>query len=74
MNKEDFDYILNLVLSSVPKMTEEQRETLNRLLYTQYRGDSLDVLPSCDCQKYRGVFNVGIMYLRNVIWPSINKH
>lgn len=28
MNKEDFDYILNLMLASIPKMTEEQRETL----------------------------------------------
>ena len=28
MNKEDFDYLLNLVLASIPKMTEEQRETL----------------------------------------------
>jgi hypothetical protein len=49
------------IANKVDLDSEEQRETLNRLLYTQYRGDSLDVLPSCDCQKYRGVFNVGII-------------
>ena len=26
MNNEDFDYLLNLVLASVPKMTEKQQE------------------------------------------------
>lgn len=38
----------------------EEKEKLNRLLYTQYEGDSLDVLPSCDCGTLRGEYNVGV--------------
>jgi hypothetical protein len=40
---------------------KEDKERLNRLLYTHYEGDALDVLPSCDCGKLRGEFNVGII-------------
>lgn len=38
----------------------EEKEKLNRLIYTQYEGDSLDVLPSCDCGSLKGEYNVGV--------------
>lgn len=40
--------------------SEADKEKLNRLLYTQYEGDSLDVLPRCDCGELKGAFLVGV--------------
>lgn len=39
---------------------DEEKERLNRLLYTEYEGDTLDTMPSCDCGKLRGEYNKGI--------------
>ena len=33
---------------------------LNELIYTTYDGDSLEVLPHCDCGKTKGVYNTGV--------------
>lgn len=38
----------------------EEKEKLNKLLYTRYEGDTLDVIPSCDGGHIKGEFNVGI--------------
>ncbi len=40
--------------------SQEEKEKLNNLIMTRYEGDSLDVLPSCDCGKVTGEYNVGI--------------
>lgn len=40
--------------------SEEARLRLNRLLYTNYEGDALEVLPSCECGNLRGEYNVNI--------------
>lgn len=40
--------------------TEEGRKRLNKLLYTKYEGDSLNVLPTCDCGSLKGGYNVGV--------------
>lgn len=40
--------------------TLEDRETLNKLIYTHYEGDSLNILPSCECGNLMREHNVGI--------------
>lgn len=40
--------------------TTEDMERLNRQIYVRYEGDSLDVLPSCECGELRGEFNVDL--------------
>lgn len=38
---------------------KEDWEYLRRLLHTRYEGDTLNVLPSCDCGETQGEYNVG---------------
>lgn len=40
--------------------TKEGVEKLNNLLYKRYEGDSLNVLPSCDCGAVTGGYNIGV--------------
>lgn len=40
--------------------TMEDRETLNKLIYTHYDGDTLNIVPSCECGTLKGEFNVGM--------------
>lgn len=40
--------------------SEEGKAKLNNLLYTRYYGDTLDVVPSCDCGKVEGSYNLGV--------------
>lgn len=39
---------------------DAEKERLNQLLYTEYDGDTLDTMPTCDCSKLRGEYNKGI--------------
>lgn len=61
----DFDKEFSL-LSALPKLvneidssTVEGKEELNALLITEYKGDTLPVLPTCDCGKWEGEQYVG---------------
>lgn len=38
----------------------EDKERLNTLLYTRYEGDTLDIIPRCQCGETRGEFLVGL--------------
>lgn len=49
-----------LIANNVDVVKKEEKEKLNRLMMTHYDGDSLDIVPSCDCGKVRGEYNVGI--------------
>lgn len=40
--------------------SEEGRENLNSMLYTRYCGDSLAIVPACDCGNIRGGYNAGV--------------
>lgn len=40
--------------------TYEGRQKLNKLLYTRYEGDTMSVLPSCDCGHVKEAHNVGV--------------
>lgn len=39
--------------------TVEGKEKLTRMLYNRYEGDSLNILPTCDCGLLQGGYNVG---------------
>lgn len=39
--------------------SDEDKEELNKLLYSEYEGDALETAPSCDCGKLKGDFNLG---------------
>lgn len=41
--------------------TEEGRELLNSKIYSRFDGDVLDILPSCECKKITGGYNVGLV-------------
>jgi len=47
-----------VIINNFDVSTMEDKERLNSLLYTRYEGDTLDVLPSCDCGNLRGQFNI----------------
>lgn len=49
-----------VIVNAFDISSEEDKERLNRLIYTRYEGDSLEVLPSCECGALRSEFNVGI--------------
>jgi hypothetical protein len=40
--------------------SQEDREMLSKLIYTHYEGDSLHIVPTCECGELRGEFNRGI--------------
>lgn len=40
--------------------TVDGKRKLNQMLHVRYDGDTLDVLPSCDCGEINGQFNVGV--------------
>lgn len=41
--------------------TKEGKEELNKLLYIRYQGDTLDVVPTCDCGALTGEYNADIV-------------
>lgn len=62
----DFNELFN-TLQSEPVIvnrfdvnTVEGKTQLNDLLMTRYEGDTLDILPSCDCGNLQGEYNVGV--------------
>lgn len=40
--------------------TKEGKEALNEKLHVRYDGDTLDILPSCECGEVTGQYNVGV--------------
>lgn len=49
-----------LIVNGVNILKKEEKERLNKLLYTHYDGDTLDIIPSCNCGAIRGEYNLGI--------------
>lgn len=49
-----------ILVNDVDVKLAEEKERLNTLLYTRYEGDTLDVMPSCDCGQLRGQVNANI--------------
>jgi hypothetical protein len=55
--------------------TLQGKEQLNRQMYNQYQGDTLNVLPSCDCGELQGGYNVGSIcgICKTVCLPNMDK-
>lgn len=49
-----------IVVNNFNVNTAADKERLNQLIYTHYEGDALSVLPSCECLRTTGEYNVGI--------------
>lgn len=49
-----------VVVNQFDVNTTAEKERLNKLIYTHYEGDSLQVVPSCECGETNGEYNVGI--------------
>lgn len=48
-----------IIANDVSCNTTADKNDLNRLLYTQYHGDTLSVLPTCDCGNIKGGYRIG---------------
>ena len=49
-----------VIVNDFDTSSQEDKERLNNLIYTRYEGDSLEVLPTCDCGQVSGEYNVGV--------------
>jgi hypothetical protein len=62
---EDFNHFFHtlssdpIIINNFNVSTEDDRQKLNRLLYTHYEGDTLEIIPTCECRAIKGGFNVG---------------
>jgi hypothetical protein len=64
---EDFNQFFHtlssdpIIINDFNVSTEEDKQKLNRLLYTHYEGDTLETIPACECRnpKLLGGFNIG---------------
>lgn len=62
---ENFDQMFHtmaktpIIINNFDATSEDERHRLNRLLYTQYEGDTLEVMPSCDCNALKGEYRLG---------------
>lgn len=52
-----------ILVTNFDTRDEEDRERLNKLLYTEYQSDTLDTIPSCAeyCGETKGEYNVGVL-------------
>ncbi len=61
----DFDQEITLlacrptIVNEIDSSTADGKEQLNSILITNYKGDALPILPTCDCGKYQGERFVG---------------
>src|SRR5574343_431773 len=62
---EDFNHFFHtlainpIIVNNFNVTTEEDKQKLNDLLYTHYDGDTLEVIPSCECGALKRGYNVG---------------
>lgn len=57
----DFDTAANppVIVNTFNVNTAEDKAMLDALIYTYYEGDSLNVVPTCDCGKTKGASKIG---------------
>lgn len=48
-----------IIVNDLSTNSEEKREQLNNQIYTQYSSDLLEGVPSCECGKTSGEYNLG---------------
>ena len=49
-----------IIINDIQESSEEDKESLNKMLYTKYANDLLSNLPQCECGEISGEFNIGI--------------
>lgn len=49
-----------IIVNDLSTNSEEKRNQLNNQIYTQYSSDLLESVPSCECGKTAGQYNVGV--------------
>lgn len=49
-----------IMANDIDVSTADGRANLNKLLYSKYEGDSLNILPACSCGDLQGGYNVGM--------------
>lgn len=49
-----------VLLNSFDVTSAEDKKQLDKLIYTFYEGDSLNVVPQCDCRRIRGATKIGM--------------
>lgn len=60
-----FDTVINglkdtpIIVNDLIDQSEENKEHIKSLIYTKYSPDMLTMLPSCDCGKTKGEYNLG---------------
>lgn len=50
-----------VIINDFDVTTEEDRERLNTMIMSRYEGDTLDVIPSCECKAVKYEHNVGVV-------------
>lgn len=50
-----------IIVNDYLEVSEEDRDAMNRLLYTNYTSDLLDNIPTCGCGKIIGEMNIGVI-------------
>ena len=62
---EDFNHFFHtlaikpIIVNNFNVSTEEDKQKLNDLLYTHYEGDTLEIIPTCECRALKRGYNVG---------------
>jgi hypothetical protein len=51
------------ILNDVPAFSEDDRQKLSQLIMMTYSSDLLSNVPSCECGKISGKYNIGVMCL-----------
>lgn len=50
-----------IILNDLPDLTQDDREYIDGVTLTKFKGDLLENLPRCACNKYRGYPDLGIV-------------
>lgn len=49
------------IINDIEAFTEEDKDKLDKLIFTKYSGDLLSNIPSCECGEVTGEYNVGVL-------------
>lgn len=49
-----------IIINDIAESTEDEKEGLRSLIFTDYDSDLLKNLPSCECGEIKGEFNIGV--------------
>ena len=49
-----------IVINDIPTNTEEEKEELNKKIYTLYKSGIMNTIASCDCGELTGDYNLGV--------------